>query len=152
AGLVIEAKEVLFDQPGRDDDGLCIGAIEEEQVIAQILLAFVAMDAAPAGSGIGHDNSFADLPTLRFGVHFGDGPGEFVAKNRRGNDHPRVVSPAKDFQVRSAGQGRFNSNADLTGSQGREIELFNTNMLFAMENSCSHQRLAAAWAPAAVLT
>ena len=67
-GLRLEAQQVFLDEPRGNGDGFGVGAVEEQQIFAQIFLAGAAMKTFAARRGIGHDHAVADLPVLEFNL------------------------------------------------------------------------------------
>src|SRR2546430_17610300 len=87
-----EAKQILLDEPRGDGDRFRISAIEEKQIIAQILLPISAEETNTARRRIGHDDAISHGPAARFGRDFGDHSRQFMAKYGGRNNQPGMIS------------------------------------------------------------
>ena len=65
-------------------------------------------------------------------------PGEFAAKERGRNDHPRVVSAPVHFDVGTAGECDLHLDEDLTVVEAGNRHSFDLHVLFAIEDGSCH--------------
>ena len=72
------------DDPRRNADVLGVGAVVEQQIVAQVLLAAAAIEALAAGSRIGRHHPLADLESLHVLAHRDDIARQFVPEQRPG--------------------------------------------------------------------
>ena len=86
-------------------DVLGVGAVVEQQILAQIFLAALAEEALAAGRRIGRHHALARRGNFVTSLaHRDDVAGQFVPEQGRRHDHPRVVAAAKDLDVGAAGE------------------------------------------------
>ena len=71
-------------------------------------------------------------------AHRDDVTGELVPEDSGRNDHPRVVSAAKYFDVGTAGQRRAHADEDVARSNGGNGNPFQLHVLFSVKYGCEH--------------
>src|SRR5439155_18672905 len=81
----------------------------------------------------------AGFPATDRRVDLVDDACQLVAEDRWWNDHARVVASLEYFQVRSAGQSRFNGNAKLAFSERLWFNLLHPDQFLTVENGCFHR-------------
>ncbi len=140
--VVGNVKRVLGDDARGDADELSVGAVVEEQIVAEILLAVLAEVTLAAGSGIQRHHAAAVGETFNSLACLDDGSGQLVAEEGRRDDHAGMVAAAKDFQVCSASEGSADANNQLAGGGPRNRHVFNANILAAVEDRGLHGSLA----------
>jgi hypothetical protein len=138
-------KGVFCDDARWDTDELGVGAVVEKQVVAKIFLSAFAKVACATRCGVERDDTIAwsEIDDVRTDLN--DGSGKLMAKQRWGYDHARVISAAKNLQVRSAGEGRADPDNQLPRSRLGDGHAFDAHVFASMENrgphGCCHQEL-----------
>ena len=133
---------VLGDDARRNADELSIGAVVEEQVVAEVFLPTLAEVALAAGSGIQRHHAAAVGKTFNSLPCLDDGSGQLVAEEGRRHDHAGMVAAAKNFQVCSASEGGADADNQLAGGCPGNRHIFNANILAAMQDCGLHGSLA----------
>lgn len=137
-GGIGDAMQVPLGNPGRDHDGLCVGAVEEEQVVAEVGLVASAGRAHAAGGGVGGDDTIADVPVGGCGVDFGDRAGELMAEGAGRGEHPGVVAASEDLEVGAAGEGGADPDADFAGLEGGFGDVLDPDIFLSVEHGGAH--------------
>ena len=127
-----EPEHVFLNEARWNDDRFCISAIQEQQIVTKVFLPVLAIEAFPAGSGIGDHDTISAVPSSNVAGHFADRAGEFMTKNRGRHDHARVIPALINLKVGAAGQGSLDCNAGFAGSERSGSNLFDNDLLFAM--------------------
>ena len=97
-------QHVRFDDAARDADVFRVGSVVEEQVFAEIFLVLGAVEAHLARGGVERDYAHALLEGVYALADFLDDSGEFVAEERRGDDHAGVVTALVNLEIGAAGE------------------------------------------------
>ena len=96
-------QHVGFDNAARHPDIFRVGAVVEQQVLAEIALVLGTVETHAARSGIqGHD-AHALLEAAHPVPDLVDGPRQFVAEQGRGHNHAGMVAALIHLQVGAAG-------------------------------------------------
>src|SRR5581483_712459 len=103
-----------------------------------VFLPIAAVRALFARGGIGGHDAVARSPIFDGGMDFADDSGEFVAENRRRNDHPGVIPPLEDLQIRAASQGGLDAYAHLSPFQRRRNDFFHPDLFLPVKHGRSH--------------
>jgi hypothetical protein len=114
---------VLFDDAGGDADVLGVGAVVEEEVFAEILLAMGAEETDVAGSGVEGYDAVAFAEGVDSGADFGDYAGELVTEGDRRLQHEGMVAAAVDLEISAAGKGCAYTNDQLSVRGAGDIYL-----------------------------
>ncbi len=69
---------------------------------------------------------------------FFDHSGQFMSKQRRRDDHARVIATLVDLQVGAAGQGDLHFDQYFPVAYPRDGHFFNLYVLFAIEDGRCH--------------
>src|SRR5947207_9687057 len=112
-------ERVLGNDAGRDADELCICAVVEEQVVAEILLTTLAEVALAAGGGIQRHHAAAVGKAVNSLPRFDHGSCQLVSEEGWRNDHAGMIAAAKNFKVRSTSERRANADNQLAGGCAR---------------------------------
>jgi hypothetical protein len=130
-------ESVLLDNTRWNAEILRIGAIIEEEVLAEILLAAFAEETSIARSGIHGEDAVAHCkPCAR--SHFRDHTRELMTEDDGRLEHHCVVPAAVDLEVRAAGEGRANPHDDLAGSSLRHVDTFHAQIVAAVQHRGQH--------------
>jgi len=133
-------EEVAADDAGRNDDGLGVGPVEEEEVVAKVGLAPAAGRASLTRSRVrGHD-PITRLPVLHGGMNLGDDPGELMPEDAGWSQHAGVVSAPEHLEVRATGQGGPDADANLAFGKVGFGQFFDSDILLPMEHGGAHSR------------
>jgi hypothetical protein len=127
----------LYDAGG-DADIFGVGAVVEEEVLAEILEATAAVETVEAGGGVGGDDALADVEALDVFADGDDVAGEFVAEEGRRDDHLGVITAAKDLDVGAAGKGSADAHKDIAFLYFRNGDLFHAHLFAPVEHSSLH--------------
>ena len=131
-------ESVLRDDARGNLDELRIGAVVEDQIVAKILLAAQAEVALAAGRGVERDDAIAGSEIGDALAGFDDGSGQLVAEERGRNDHARVISAAKDFEIGAAGESRANADDELAGCGLGNGNLLDADIFAAVKDGGAH--------------
>ena len=143
-GRVFEAhvgwnyQHVGFDDALGHTNVFGVGAIVEQQIFAKIFLVFGAVEAHLAWSGVQSYNAHALLETIHAAADFFDHAGEFMSKQRRRNDHARVIAALVHLQIGAAGQRHLHFNQHLAVFDARDGYSFNLEIFFAVQHGSRH--------------
>jgi hypothetical protein len=140
--VVRDDERVLGDDAGGDADELGISAVVEEQVVAEILLPALAEIALAAGRRIESDNATAVEKALDSLPRLDDGSGQLVAEEGGRDDHAGMVSAAKNFEIRSTGEGSADAHDKLAVACPGNRHIFDANVLASVEDCGLHGSLA----------
>ena len=124
--------------PG-DADVFGICAVIEKQILAQIAAFLAAKETDAAGGRVRGHYARADSPILgSFRADLLDHSGEFMAENRRRGDHSRMVTAFPNLEIGAASEGHFNPHQNFVRCQGGNIDLFDFQVLAAIEHRGGH--------------
>ncbi len=98
-------QHVGFNDAARDLDVLGVGAVVEQQILAQVLLMLGAVVAHLAGRGIQRHHPHALLESAHARADLLDHSRQFVPEQSRRNDHAGVIAALVNLEVGAAGQG-----------------------------------------------
>src|SRR5438477_2630758 len=115
-----------------------VSAIVEEQVHAEIFLMFGAIKTHLAGGGVQCHNPHAAPEATYIGANFFNYAGQFVAKQRRGNNHASMIAALINLQIRAASEGYLDFDEYLAFGQAGYRYLFNLDVLFSVEDCGCH--------------
>ncbi len=133
-----DGKGIFGDDPGWDADVFGVGAVVEEKVFAEVLLAVQAEEAGVTGGGVEGDDA---VVTAEGGYAFTDvhdGAGEFMAEETVGCEHFGVVAAAKDFEVCAAGEGGVNAEDEFPGGGDGLCHAFQAQVFPAVQHRTEH--------------
>ena len=133
---------VLGNDARRDADELGVGAVVEEQIVAEIFLAVLAEITLTTGSGIKGHYTAATGETFNAFSNLDDRSCQLVAEECRGDDHAGMVAASKDFQVCSTSESGSYANNQFAGGGARNWHVFNANILPAVQDRGLHGSLA----------
>ena len=97
-------QHVGFDNAPRHADIFGVGTVVEEQIFAEIFLVLGAVEAHLAGRGIERHHAHTLLEAVHAFANFLDDAGQFMAEERRRNDHAGVVATLIHLEVGAAGE------------------------------------------------
>ena len=136
-----DLEHVFADDPAGDAHELGVGAVVEQQVLAEVLPAPQAEEAGIARRGIRRNHAHADAnPVRNLAAHFRDHPGEFVAEDGRWNNHARMRTLFPDLEVRAAGERHLDLEQNFVFGQGRYRHLFHFQIFGAVKHRGAHVR------------
>src|SRR5690242_13843014 len=132
---------VPFYNPRRNPNVLRVGSVVEQQVVAQILVAPLAIEALSAGSGIRRNYSLADLKTLNFRTHRDNVASQLMSEQRWWHDHAGVIPPAEHLHISAASEGSLDAHQHVTRFNFRYRDRLYLQVLLAIEDSRYHLRV-----------
>src|SRR5579864_3959432 len=115
-----------------------IGAIVEEQIFAEVLLMLGAVKAHLARGRVEGDDSHALFEAINSCTYFLDDAGQFVAEQRRRNDHAGVIAALVHLEISAAGQRDLYFDQNLAVSYTRDGYFFNFQIFFAVQDGSCH--------------
>jgi len=127
----------LYDAGG-DADIFSVGAVIEEEVLAEVFEAAAAIEAVEAGGGVGGDDALADVEAFDVFADGDDVAGEFVAEEGRRDDHFGVITAAKDLDVGATGKGGADADKDIAFLDFGNGDLFHAHLFAPVEHSSLH--------------
>ncbi len=133
-----DAEGVFFDDARGDADVLGVGAVVEEQVVAEVLLVVAAEEAGVAGRGVEREDAVADGERGDAFADLDDGSGEFVAEEAIEGEHFGVVAAAVDLEVGAAGKGGAHAQDQLAGSGRGDRDILDAEVFLAAKDGGSH--------------
>jgi hypothetical protein len=136
--VVGDFEGVFGDDALGDADELGIGAVIEEEIVAEVFLAAIAEVAVAAGGGVEchYAVTGGELGDAFPGLY--DGAGKLVSEERWGHDHAGMVAAAEDFKVSTAGKGRANADDQFPGQCLRHRDSLNANVFATVEDGGPH--------------
>ncbi len=137
-GLRLKPEQILLHQTMRNNNGLGIGAVQKEQVVAEVFLFVLAVEASPARGRVGHDDAITHRPARCRRVNLADDSREFMTEQGGRDDHLGVVAPLENFQIRPARQRGFDRHPDFAQFQGTFRNVLHSHQLFAVKNCRFH--------------
>ena len=111
--IVWNAVEIRSHNPFWHHDGFGVGAIEEEQVLTQLLLSPLTGPTPSARGRIRRHHPIARTPFGDPGSRIHDHPGELMTEPAGWREHLCVMAAPPDLEVGPAGQGRLDTDPDL---------------------------------------
>src|SRR2546427_7555683 len=118
---------------------LGVGTVVDKKILAEILLAAVAVVTRPARRRICRQHAQARLPLT--GHLWPDGDDfahQLVPEHGRRRDHSRVVAALPDFQVGPVGESNAHANENLVRPDRRNVNLLDAQVFAAVEDGCGH--------------
>ena len=138
ADFVGNKVSIALHDAGRDADVFGVGAVVEEQVLAEILQAAAAEETLSAGRRIGRHHALPDREICDVLANCDDIAGQLVPEHSRRHDHPSVVSATEDFDIGAAGERHLHSYEDVSAFNcGNSYRLY-LQMLLAVKHSSHH--------------
>ena len=131
-------QHVGFNNAARNANVLGVGAVVEQQVFAEIFLMLGAVEAHLAGRRVQRHHPHALLEAAHAVPDFFDHSGQFMSKERRRDNHARVIAALVDLQVGAAGQGDLHFDQYFPIAHARDGHSFNLYVLFAIEDGSCH--------------
>ncbi len=119
-------------------DELCVRAVVEEQIVAEILLAAQAEIAFAARRGIERHHAIARREIRDTLAGFENRSRQFVAEERRGHDHARVIAAPEDLEVRPASKRSAHVDDQLARRRLGDGNLLDADIFASMENGGLH--------------
>src|ERR1051326_9178021 len=101
-------------------------------------LAAVTKKALAARRGVHRDDAHAGTKMLHAATDLDNFAGQLVAEERGRGDHAGVVSPAKNFEVRAAGEGDADLDQDFAFANLRDGHALDLDVLFAVKDGGCH--------------
>ena len=137
--VVWDVKGILGHDASRNANELGVGAVVEEQIVAEVLLAASAEIALTAGGGIERDYAVAGNKARDSLAGLDNGSRQLMAKEGRRHDHARMVAAAEDLQVSAAGERRADADDQLTGPGLGNRHALYANILASVEDRGLHR-------------
>jgi hypothetical protein len=125
-------QRVLLHDARRDAHVLGVGAVVEEQVLAEVLLSVTAEETVVAGGGVERQHAVAHAEPGDTGTHLYDYASQLVAEDHRGLQHHGVVSAAVDLEVGAAGEGRAHAQEEFARADRRNGNPLHAQVLAAI--------------------
>ena len=120
--MVWDVKGILGHNAGRNANELCVGAVVEEQIVAEIFLAASAEIALAAGGGVERDYAVAGSKARDSLAGLDDGSRQLMAKEGRRRalcEHPRVRGGPQPSSSCGRGEARSRRSSGLGGRRIR---------------------------------
>src|SRR5580698_11499672 len=136
--MIGHTQGVLGDDPSGDANVLRVGAVVEQQVIAEIFLPTLAEVALAARSRVQSDNAVAGRKVRYSCTGLNHRAGKLMPEQCRRHDHPRMIAAAKNLQVGSAGESRPYLHNQFAGVGLRGRDTFDANVLASVKNCGLH--------------
>ena len=136
--MIRHKQRILGHDAGWNANELGIGAIVEEQIVAEIFLAARAEIALAAGRGVERHNAVAGRKIRDALAGFDHRSRQLVPKERWRHNHARMIAAAEDLQVGSAGERRTHADNQLAGPGLGNRNLLDANILAAVEDRGLH--------------
>jgi len=133
-----DAQHVLGDDARGQAGELRVGAVPEEQVVAQARPLPPAGAALAAGRGVGGHHRVAPPPPVDPGADLLDDARHLVAEERRRHDHPRVIAAAEDLGVGAAGERGLDADQDLARPRARHRHVLDAEVALSVEDGRAH--------------
>jgi hypothetical protein len=141
--MIGNVQRVLCDNARWYPNELGVCSVVEQQIVAEILLVAQAEVAFAAWCGVKRHHAIAGREIVYTFAGLDHGSRKFVTEERRGHNHPRVVSAAKNLQVRAAGQRRAHAHNQFAGRSFWNRYALDANILSPVEDrglhGCRHQ-------------
>jgi hypothetical protein len=99
-----------------------------------------AVIAIATGGGVEGDDTIARAESGDASADLVDGTGKLMSKGDGGLEHAGVITAAVDLEVGSTGKGGMDAHDDFTGTGLRHRNLFNPQVLAAVEHGGCHVR------------
>src|SRR5271157_4225014 len=131
-------QRILGHDAGRDANELGIGAVVEEQIVAEVLLAVSAEITLAAGGRVERDYAVAGCKTCDTLAGLDHRSRLLMTKQGRGHDHARMIAPAEDLQVCAACERRAHADDQLTGPRLGNRHVLNAYILAPVEDRGLH--------------
>ena len=139
--IVGDEEGIFFDDAGGDAEVLGVGAVVEDEILAEVLLVVAAEVAAVAGGGVEGDDAVALFELRHAGADLGDDAGELVAKEDGRLEHHGVVAAAIDLEVGSAGERGAHLDDDLARPGLGDGDTLEAEVFFAVQDCRIHLKL-----------
>ena len=136
--VIGNTERVLGDDARRNANEFGIGAVVEQQVVAEVLLAALAEVALPAGRGVERHDAVAGRKSVDSLAGLDHRAGQLVPEQRRRHDHARVVAAPENLEVRSAGQGGAHLHDQFARSSVGYRNALDANVFAPMEDGGLH--------------
>ena len=133
-----DVKGVFFDDARGDTDELGVGAVVEEQVVAEVLLVVAAEEAGVTGRRVEGKDAVAEGKVGDAIADLDDGSGELVAEEAVKGKHPGVIAAAVDLEVCAAGKGGAHAQDQFTGTGGGDGDILDAEVFLAAKDGGSH--------------
>jgi hypothetical protein len=132
------AEEIGGDDACRDDDGLGVGPIEEEQIVAEVGLPPPAGSASAARCRVGGHDTIASPPFPHGWMDFGDHTRELMPEDAGWSQHAGMIAAPEHLEVGAACQGGSDADADLALGEDRFGQVFDSDILLPAEYGGAH--------------
>jgi hypothetical protein len=116
--------------------GVC--AVVKEQILTQVLESFAAVETFHARRRIRRHDALPHVEPGNVRAHFHDVAGQFVAEDRRRNDHPRMVPAPEHLYVGAAREGRFDANQYVPFPNSRNGHRLDLYVLLTVQYGSHH--------------
>jgi hypothetical protein len=129
---------IAFHDARGDADVLSIRAIIEEQIVAEIYAPAPAVEALETRRGVRRNHTLPDAELCYARTQSHNVARQFVSEDCRWHDHARVITATEDFEVRPAGERRADANKNIASSEFRDRNVFEPDILLAVEYGRQH--------------
>jgi hypothetical protein len=134
------AEGIFGDDAGWDEEIFGIGAVVEDEAVAEVFLVVAAVVAVTAGSGVEGDDAIAGTKGGDAAADLMDGASELMSEGDWGLEHPGVIATAVDLEVCAAGKRGMDADDDFASPRLRHGNLLDTQVLPAVEDGGCHMR------------
>ena len=143
-----QAHDIGGAEPGRQGDEFAVGAVDEEEVLAQIVAAFPTEAALATGRRIGGDHAVSLPHSGRARSHARHRASKLVAEDGGNVRNHHGVAAAQHLDVRPAREGGLDPDDDPPGLRLGNREVFEAEISRSMEDLRPHgvmYTLTASW-------
>jgi hypothetical protein len=134
------AEGIFGDDAGWDEEIFGIGAVVEDEAVAEVFLVVAAVVAIAAGRGVEGDDAIAGTKGRNAAADLMDRACELVSERNRGLEHPRMIATAVDLEVCAASERGMDADDDFASPRLRHGNLLNTQVLPTVEDGGCHMR------------
>lgn len=130
---VRDPMEIRPHDPFRNHDRFGIGAVEEEEILTELLLSPLAGTTPSTWGRIRRHHPVTSTPVGNSGPFPDNHPGQLMTEPAGRREHPRVVAAAPDLEVGPTGQRCLDPDTDLAMTQ------WNLGNLPDLKGACAEQ-------------
>jgi len=133
ANMLGNFEQVLANDAVGDTNKFGVGAVIEQQILAETGLGFAAEEADAAGGGIGGNYAHAGTKDWRnCRADSFDDSGKLVAEEGGRLNHAGVIAAAPDFEVSATGESDFHADEDFVDGDGGDGDTLDAKIFTAM--------------------
>ena len=135
-----DAHEVLVHEPRRQGEVLAVGAVDEEEILAEIRPPRAAGRAAAAGRGVGGHQPVPLAPAVHAGSDRGDGARHLVTEDGGDDGDHHGMAAAEHLHVGAAGERGLHPDDHFPRRRRRHGQLLQPKVAGAVKHLSPHAR------------